>query len=137
MEHSKNEADKTKKGGLLSNKMLWLIVGAACFVIIGFFIPTPQSMIEMVKEKLPSMQAKDFHYLGKCHEVKSMAICAELTFRAALMRSESRGFHFREDFPERDDKNWLKWIILKQDNGKMELTAQPIPIGEYNIKPTE
>ena len=94
-------------------------------------------MIETVKEKLPSLQAKDFHYLSKCHEVKSMAICAELTFRAALMRSESRGFHFREDFPERDDENWLKWIILRQDKGKMKLSTQPIPIGEYSIKPTE
>ena len=50
MEQKKNEADKTKKLSLLSNKMLWLIVGAACFVIIGFIVPTPQSMIELVEE---------------------------------------------------------------------------------------
>jgi len=66
-----------------------------------------------------------------------MAICAELAFRAALMRSESRGFHFREDFPERDDENWLKWIILKQYEGGMKLSTQQIPISEYNIRPTE
>lgn len=94
-------------------------------------------MIEMLKEKLPSLQAKDLHYLSKCHEVKSMAICAELTFRSALMRSESRGFHFREDFPERDDKNWLKWIIIKQDEGEMRLSTQPIPINEYAIQPID
>jgi succinate dehydrogenase / fumarate reductase flavoprotein subunit len=91
--------------------------------------------LDRLEEKLPALQAKDLHYLSKCHEVKSMALCAELTFRAALMRSESRGFHFREDFPERDDKNWLKWIILKQDEGKMKLSSQPIPIGKYKIKP--
>ncbi|MBW2643707.1 MAG: hypothetical protein JRC89_10145, partial [Deltaproteobacteria bacterium] len=50
MEQKKNEADKTEKLSLLSNKMLWLIVGAACFAIIGFIVPTPQSMIELVKE---------------------------------------------------------------------------------------
>jgi succinate dehydrogenase/fumarate reductase flavoprotein subunit len=92
-------------------------------------------MIESLKEKLPDLQAKDTHYLCKCHEVRSMTLCAELTFRAALMRSESRGFHFREDFPERDDKNWLKWIIVKKEAGKMKLIAQPIPIHEYKVKP--
>ena len=61
-----------------------------------------------LKKNSPDLWAKDLHYLSKCHEVKSMALCAELTFRAALMRTESRGFHFREDFPERDDKNWLQ-----------------------------
>jgi len=91
--------------------------------------------LDRLEEKLPTLQARDLHYLSKCHEVKSMALCAELTFRAALMRSESRGFHFREDFPERDDKNWLKWIILKQDAGEMKLSNQPIPIGKYKIKP--
>jgi succinate dehydrogenase/fumarate reductase flavoprotein subunit len=92
-------------------------------------------MIESLKEKLPDLQAKDTHYLCKCHEVRSMTLCAELTFRAALMRSESRGFHFREDFPERDDKNWLKWVIVKKEAGKMKLIAQPIPIHEYKVKP--
>jgi succinate dehydrogenase/fumarate reductase flavoprotein subunit len=91
--------------------------------------------LDGLKAKLPTLQAKDLHYLSKCHEVQSMALCAELTFRAALMRAESRGFHFREDFPERDDKNWLKWIIVKQDGGKMKLSTQPIPISKYKIKP--
>ena len=54
-------------------------------------------MIEMLKEKLPSLQAKDFHYLSRCREVRPMAICAQLTFRAALMGSESTGLHFWED----------------------------------------
>jgi len=89
-----------------------------------------------LKDKLPALQAKDLHYLSKCHEIRSIALCAELTFRAALMRTESRGFHFREDFPERDDKNWLKWIILKQDGGKIRLLTQPIPISMYNIRPS-
>ena len=95
------------------------------------------AMIETLKGKLSSLYAKDLHYLGKCHEAMSMAICAELTFKAALMRDESRGFHFREDFPECDDKNWLKWIIIQQDEGEMKLTTQPIPIEKYKIKPDD
>jgi len=93
------------------------------------------AVIENLKNQLPELQAKDFHYLSKCHEVNSMVLCAELTYRAALMREESRGSHYREDFPERDDKNWLKWIIIKQQNGKMSLSTQSVPIERYQIKP--
>jgi succinate dehydrogenase/fumarate reductase flavoprotein subunit len=93
--------------------------------------------VKELNEKLPELKAKDLHYLSKCHEVKSMVLCAELTFRSALVREESRGSHFREDFPKRDDKNWLKWVIIKQDGGKMQLIAQPIPIYKYKIKPTD
>jgi succinate dehydrogenase/fumarate reductase flavoprotein subunit len=90
---------------------------------------------EVIKEKLPDLWAKDLHYLSKCHEVKSMVLCAELTFKAALMRTESRGFHYREDYPDRDDKNWLKWIIIKQEAGKFIVSHQSIPINNYKIKP--
>ncbi len=92
-------------------------------------------MIERLKKKLPDLKANDPHYLGKCHEVRSMTLCAELTFRAALMRTESRGFHYREDFPEQDDRNWLKWIIIKQVKEEMKLSTQPIPINDYKIRP--
>jgi succinate dehydrogenase/fumarate reductase flavoprotein subunit len=91
--------------------------------------------VKELNEKIPELTAKDLHYLSKCHEVKSMVLCAELTFRAALMREESRGSHFREDYPNRDDKNWLKWIIIKQDGDKMKLSTKPIPIDKYKIKP--
>lgn len=93
------------------------------------------SKIKKVQESLPELWAKDTHYLGKCHEAKSMAVCAEMTFRAALMRTESRGCHFREDYPKRDDNNWLKWIIVKQKAGEMTLSTEPVPIDKYRFKP--
>jgi succinate dehydrogenase/fumarate reductase flavoprotein subunit len=91
--------------------------------------------LEEVKRRLLELQARDFHYLSKCHEVRSMALCAELTFQAALKRTESRGFHFREDYPDPDNRNWLKWIILQQDKDQIKLYTQAIPIEGYKIKP--
>ncbi len=93
------------------------------------------SKIEEVQHQLSELHAKDGHGLGKCHEARSMALCAELTLRAALMRTESRGSHFREDYPERDDRNWLKWIILKNKEGKMVLSTESVPVEKYRIKP--
>ncbi|MFC2043956.1 FAD-binding protein [Chloroflexota bacterium] len=94
------------------------------------------SQLKAVQDRLPDLWAKDTHYLSKCHEAKSMTICAEMTLRSALMRTESRGWHFREDYPERDDKNWLKWVIAKQKDGKMVVSTEPIPIGKYKFKPS-
>ncbi|MFC2071199.1 FAD-dependent oxidoreductase [Chloroflexota bacterium] len=91
--------------------------------------------VEDVKGRLPTLWAKDLHYLAKAHEAKSMALCAEMTYRAALMRKESRGFHMREDYPERDDQNWLKWIIIKKDKEEMKLWTEDVPIDKYKIKP--
>jgi succinate dehydrogenase / fumarate reductase flavoprotein subunit len=91
--------------------------------------------LKNVSQKLKDLSAKDFHYLSKCHEVKSMTLCAELTYKAALTRTESRGFHFREDYPVPDDKNWLKWIILKKEGDGIKITTQPVPIEMYPVKP--
>ncbi|MFC2043788.1 hypothetical protein ACFLT8_01070 [Chloroflexota bacterium] len=52
-----------------------------------------------------------------------------------LKPKESRGWHFREDYPEQDDKNWLKWVIVKREDGKMVVSTEPIPIDKYRFKP--
>ena len=78
--------------------------------------------------------AKDFHQLAKINEADAMAVSGEITFRAALMREESRGTHKREDFPERDDKRWLQWIIVEQKDGNMQFSKEPVPLAPYKFK---
>lgn len=93
-------------------------------------------MIEKVKaEVLPNIKANDPHELAKYHEAESMTLCAEMVFRAALLRNESRGIHIRADYPERDDKNWLKWTVIRRDGDKMALSTEPIPMERYKFKP--
>lgn len=88
-----------------------------------------------VQEELDKMKAKDYHGLAKCIDAESMVLGAEMFYRASLMRTESRGFHYREDYPKMDNKKWLKWIILKNVNGKMKLYTEDIPIHKYPYKP--
>jgi succinate dehydrogenase / fumarate reductase flavoprotein subunit len=93
--------------------------------------------IERVKEELlPQMTAKDSHYLMKLIEVRAMAFTAELYLRASLMRTETRGGHYREDYPDRDNKNWLKWILISQENDKLSFRTAPVPLDKYKFKPT-
>ena len=74
-------------------------------------IATALRYVEKAKELAGSMKASDFHDLLACHEANAMVLSAEMQFRAAAMRTESRGWFLREDYPEMDNKNWLKWII--------------------------
>ena len=63
--------------------------------------------VEKAKAMVPDMKANDYHELMCCHEAEAMVLSAELHYRASLMRKESRGWFLREDYPERDDANWL------------------------------
>ncbi|MBW1800210.1 MAG: FAD-binding protein, partial [Deltaproteobacteria bacterium] len=84
---------------------------------------------------VPFLKAYDPHYLRMAIEASHMVTCAELFLRAALARKESRGSHLREDFPEVDNINWLKWIVLKQDNHQVICTTEDIPIENYPLEP--
>jgi succinate dehydrogenase/fumarate reductase flavoprotein subunit len=128
-----------RQKGLSPDEAIYLIQDIVCRVKYNLRrsqdrLKEAVSKIEEVQERLSELYAKDGHGLGKCHEAKSMALCAEMTLRAALMRTESRGTHFREDYPERDDPNWLKWIIVEQKAGKMALCTEPVPIEKDRIK---
>jgi succinate dehydrogenase / fumarate reductase flavoprotein subunit len=88
-----------------------------------------------IKARVPELTAKDWHYLSACNELKSMVTSAEMFFRASLERKESRGWFLREDYPETDNKNWLKWIVIQDNKDEMTLSTENIPIETYPIKP--
>ncbi len=46
-------------------------------------------------------------------EIKNMLFLSSLVVKAALLREESRGAHYRSDFPNLDDQNWLKNIVFR------------------------
>ena len=92
-------------------------------------------MVLAVKHKLPELKAEDPHELARCNEAESMTLCAEMFYRASLTRKESRGWFVREDYPETDNTNWLKWIILEDQEGDMVISTEDVPIERYPIKP--
>jgi succinate dehydrogenase/fumarate reductase flavoprotein subunit len=86
------------------------------------------TIVEFMKSHLaPKLMANDAHEWRLSHEAKNLLLIAEMRLRASLFRTESRGNHFREDYPRRDDPNWLAWVKLKDDGGEMNLTKEPIP----------
>lgn len=87
------------------------------------------TLVEYLREQMiPKLYAPDLHTLRLAHETESMALHAEAVLRASLFRTESRGWHFREDYPAERDPEWLAWnqIYLGKD-GRMKLEKKPLP----------
>ncbi len=68
-------------------------------------------------------------------ELSNLLDLAEVTTVSALARTESRGGHSREDFPKRDDQNWLKHTLAWMcPDGRIELKYKPVAITKYPPK---
>jgi succinate dehydrogenase / fumarate reductase flavoprotein subunit len=68
-------------------------------------------------------------------ELGNLLELAEITTVSALARTESRGGHSREDYPQRDDQNWLKHTLaFTDDKGRIELRYKPVVITKYEPK---
>ena len=59
-------------------------------------------------------------------ENQAMLRVLEIIARTSLMRKESRGAMYRKDYPNTDNKDWLKNIIVKNEDGKVSLKAEPV-----------
>jgi succinate dehydrogenase / fumarate reductase flavoprotein subunit len=60
---------------------------------------------------------------------------AEAITRSALNREESRGAHSREDFPDRDDKNFLVHTMVRHDADKRpRIFTKPVTITQFEPK---
>jgi succinate dehydrogenase / fumarate reductase flavoprotein subunit len=67
-------------------------------------------------------------------ELGNLLELAEVTTVSALARTESRGGHARDDFPKRDDANWLRHTLAWQRNGKIDLAYKPVTITRFQPK---
>ena len=93
--------------------------------------------VRELKERYARVQIDDKHRifntaLQEAYELGYMLDLAECIAIGALNRTESRGGHARRDFPERDDKNWLKHTLYHADgDGHPRIDDAPVTITKF------
>ena len=66
-------------------------------------------------------------------EYDNLIVQAVVTMEGALNRQESRGAHAREDYPKRDDVNWMKHTLAWIDPAKQTVTLDYRPVHAYTM----
>jgi len=86
--------------------------------------------LDKLTEQIPYLIAKDWHELMEAHEVIDRIDVGKALLKHLLYRKETRwpGYQTRLDYPERDDKNWLKFVNSRKNpvTGEIEIIERPV-----------
>jgi succinate dehydrogenase / fumarate reductase flavoprotein subunit len=84
------------------------------------------------EEVIMDQQGAKYNYdLLDALELESLLGLGEAILVSALARQESRGAHFREDYPQRDDRNWLKHTLIQKTDQGPQVFFKPVTVTRY------
>jgi len=86
--------------------------------------------IKALKKDVLRIDVPDFKRFNltwsRAIEFSLMIEAAEIIAESALAREESRGAHYRRDFPEKDDEKWLRHTVAKLEGGHLAIDSAPV-----------
>lgn len=90
--------------------------------------------LEEIKGKLNEIYASTRSEILEAFELQSLVKVSEMVALSALNRRESRGAHYRSDFPKRNDNEWLKHICISLENERIKVSYEPVKLKYLGLK---
>lgn len=126
-----------EKVGAIRGELQVAMMRDASVVRTGESLQAALQMIHELRDRYQKVAIDDkgsvFNYdLTEALELGSLLDIAEVLVLGADARKESRGAHWRDDFPTRDDANWMKHTLAHRDeSGAITLDYKPVVQGRY------
>jgi succinate dehydrogenase/fumarate reductase flavoprotein subunit len=89
---------------------------------------------EIRRDKIPLLKGNDQRSWIKALNCANLAWVGEMVTRSALERRESRGQHYRDDYPVKE-KGLPKWIKISKKGKSIDCKVESIPFGEGDLMP--
>ncbi|MDQ6960862.1 MAG: FAD-binding protein, partial [Mariprofundaceae bacterium] len=95
--------------------------------------------LEVLAAELPDARLSDGNRIFNTELIEAMELenlmgLARVAAAGALARVESRGAHARDDYPERDDVNWLKHTLASIKDGQVSLDYKPVRMQPMTVE---
>ncbi len=99
-----------------------------CLSIIRARESGQQALVEIdrIADSLEDVGLGNIHDLVSFYELNSMITTARLIVHGSLARKESRGSHFRSDYPKTDDENFKGSFIYRKEDGRLKMSFRPV-----------
>lgn len=95
--------------------------------------------IEEIKERFKNIKIHDSSQFANqtfqfARQFEPMLELASIITHGALLRDEFRGSHFKPEFPQRDDENWLKTTIVSYNSGNYQFSYKPVDTRHCDVE---
>jgi succinate dehydrogenase/fumarate reductase flavoprotein subunit len=79
-----------------------------------------------VEKRIGEVYTATVKDLFRKRDLENVALLLKAILNGSLLRTESRGSFFRKDFPDQDDKNWLKNTCYRLEKGELRIDHRPV-----------
>ncbi len=91
--------------------------------------------LQGIKGELEDISVDNVHDLVKANETRNILDNAELIYRAAAIREETRNWHYREETPFKDNVDWLNRILMNRSDTGIQVNVVHIPLEKWPLRP--